>query len=385
MNIIVLGCGNIGSVVTKDLAESLPSAKIVMADLNKGRAEEAFSKINQDNVFWIQIDASNYRKLTNTLKQFDLALGALPGPMGFQSCKASIAAGVDMIDFSYMPEDVMALNKQALKANVCLIPDCGMSPGLSNVLVGHTLSNLERVKRVHIFTGGLPENSVPPLGYVITWSTSDLIDMYCRKESLVREGRITRVEAMSGLEEIRLPEVGILEAFYTDGLRTLLHTVTDTEEMWEKSLRYPGHIEKIKVLKALDFFDQKPMEIRNARISPREFTARLLDKKLKMPETRDIAIVRVETFGVKNGKKVVNICHVLNRYDKKNRVTAMARTTAYTASLVTQLIASKAIKEKGVIPPEKLGMNKKLYEKFLHEMIKRGVKIEETMKTLPDL
>jgi lysine 6-dehydrogenase len=382
VKIIVLGCGNIGSVVAKDLADSLPSTEIVMADVSKGRAQEAISKIDRDKVSWIRIDASNRYKLTNTLKKFDFAVGALPGAMGFQSCKAAIAAGVSMVDFSYMPEDVVALNKQAFKANVCLIPDCGMSPGLSNVLVGHALSNLDEVKSIHIITGGLPEKPVPPLGYVITWSINDLIDMYSRKVNLVKEGKITQVEAMSGFERITLPRVGRLECFYTDGLRTLLHTVTDAKEMWEKSLRYPGHAEKIKLLRTLGFFDEKPIEIQHGLVSPRELTARLLEKKLKMPQIRDIAIVLVETFGVKNGEEVEYIYYMLDEYDKKHRVTAMARTTAYTASLITQLLVSKAISEKGVVPPEKLGTNKTLYEKFLNDLKTRGIKIQEKTKNL---
>jgi lysine 6-dehydrogenase len=383
LKIIVLGCGNIGSVVGKDLAESLPSTEIVMADINKDQAEKTVTKINRNNVSWIQIDASSYRKLTSTLKKFDLAVSALPGSMGFQSCKASIAAGVDMVDFSYMPEDAMTLNKQALKANVCVIPDCGMSPGLSNILVGHALSNLNRIKSIHIFTGGLPEKPVPPLGYVMTWSIHDLIEVYSRRVNLVKESKITQVEAMSGLKEITIPKVGRLEAFYTDGLRTLLHTVADAEEMWEKTLRYPGHIEKIKLLKEFGFFDEKPITIGNTTVTPRELTARLLEKKLKMPEIRDVAIVFIETFGAKDGREIKYIYRMLDHYDEKHRVTAMARTTAYTASVITKLIASKTIKEKGIIPPEKLGMNNTLYKKFWNEMKKRGIKVEETMKTLP--
>ncbi len=383
MKIIVLGCGNIGSVVGKDLAESLPSIEIVMADISKDRAEKIVSRINRNNVSWIQIDASSYRKLRSTLKKFDVAVGALPGSMGFQSCKASIAAGVDMIDFSYMPEDALALNRQALKANVCVIPDCGMSPGLSNILVGHALNNLDRIKSIHIFTGGLPEKPVPPLGYVITWSIHDLIDMYSRRVNLVRESKIKQVEAMNGLEKRMIPKVGRLEAFYTDGLRTLLHTVADAEEMWEKTLRYPGHIAKIKLLRECGFFDEKPITIGNTTVSPRELTARLLEKKLMMPKIRDVAIVSVEIIGVKDGREMEYIYRMLDRYDEKHRVTAMARTTAYTASVVTKLIVSKVIKEKGVIPPEKLGSNNLLYEKFWNEMKKRGIKVEEAIKTLP--
>jgi len=380
VKIAVLGCGNIGSVVAKDLAQSLPKAEIVMADADKRRAEEAVSKIGQGNASWIQADASNYRELAKTLRKFDLSVCALPGSLGFRTCKASIAAKVDMVDVSYMPEDVLKLNKPALRAKVCVVPDCGMSPGLSNVLIGHAISKLDRVERVHILNGGLPERPVPPLGYVITWSVKDLIDMYLRKASIIEEGRVTKVEAMSGLEEVTFPGVGRLEAFYTDGLRTLLHTLKGVREMWEKTLRYRGHVQKIELLKTLGFFDEKPIEIGNASISPRELTARLLERKLKMPEVRDVVAMLVEVSGVKDGREVLYSYHMMDRYDKKNKVTAMARTTAYTTSIVAQLVAKKHVEEKGVIPPEKLGMNERIYEKFMSAMKKHGIKIKENRK-----
>jgi len=382
MKIIVLGCGNIGSVAAKDLAESLPSAEIVMADVSKSRAEEAASKIGQAGVSWVQADASSHSELVSTIKKFDLAVGALPGWMGYQACKASISAKVDIVDVSYMPEDVMTLNKDALKAKVCVVPDCGMSPGLGSILVGRAVSKLDQVESVHMLNGGLPASPVPPLGYVITWSVKDLIDMYSRKVSIVREGKVVQVEAMSGLEEITFPRVGKLEAFYTDGLRTLLHTVKGVRDMWEKSLRYPGHVEKIKLLKTLGFFDEKPVEVENHQIPPREMTARLLERKLKRPEIPDIVVMRVDVDGLKDGKKVMYTYHVLDRFDKKRKVTAMARTTAYTASVVAQLIAKKAVEEKGVVPPEKLGMNEKLYRKFMDLMKKRRIAVKENKKTM---
>jgi len=378
----VLGCGNIGSVAAQDLAESLPSAKITMVDVDKSRAEEAASKIGLNNVSWLQTDASNHSELVSTIKKFDLILGALPGGMGFKLCKASVAAKVNLIDVSYTPENVMALNKDAAKAKVCIIPDCGMSPGLGNILVGRAVSKLDKVESVHLLNGGLPEKPVPPLGYVITWSVKDLIDMYSRKVNIVKDGKAVQVEAMSGLEEITFPGLGRLEAFYTDGLRTLLHTVKGVSDMWEKSLRYPGHIERIKLLKTLGFFDEKQVEVRNIQISPREVTAKLLARKLKMPEVPDVVAMHVEVNGLKDGKKVMYTFHMLDRYDKKRRVTAMARTTAYTASIVAQLLAKKAIEEKGVFPPEKIGMNEKLYKKFMNMMKKRRIVIKESKKTL---
>jgi saccharopine dehydrogenase-like NADP-dependent oxidoreductase len=184
---------------------------------------------------------------------------------------------------------------------------------------------------------------------------------------------------MGGLEKIVFPGVGKLEAFYTDGLRTLLHTVK-AKDMWEKTLRYPGHVEQIKLLKNLGFFDEKPMEVDGITLCPREVTAKLLERKLRRPGIRDIVVMLVEASGTKNGKPIKYTYHVLDRYDKKRQVTAMARTTAYTTSTVAQLLAEKAVEEKGVVPPEKLGMNKELFEKFTGKMKKKRILIKCSKK-----
>jgi len=218
---------------------------------------------------------------------------------------------------------------------------------------------------------------VPPLGYVITWSASDLIDMYSRKVTIVKEGKTTRVEALTGLEETTFPGIGRVEAFYTDGLRTLLHTVKGVHEMWEKTLRYPGHVEKIELLKAMGFFDEEPLEIDGASVSPKDIATRLFERKLRKPEIRDVVAILIRVSGTKNGRDKIYSYQILDRYDEKRKVTAMARTTAYTASVVTQLLAQRMIEEKGVVPPEKIGMNEKLYVKFVNEMLKRGIKIQE--------
>jgi saccharopine dehydrogenase-like NADP-dependent oxidoreductase len=275
----------------------------------------------------------------------------------------------------------MTLNRAASRAGVSILPDCGMSPGLGSIFVGHVASRLDQVDSVYMFNGGIPEKPVPPLDYVITWSARDLIELYTREVSIVKNGRIVQVEAMSGLEEMTFPGVGKLEAFYSDGLRTLLRNVKVTNEMWEKSLRYPGHIEKIRLLKALGYFEEKPMTIDGISISPRDVTARILESKLKRPEVQDVVAMQVEVSGLKAGRKILYTFHLLDRFDKKKKVTALARTTAYTTSAVAQLVIDETIEEKGVIPPEKLGMNEIIYKKFMSLMKKRGILIAEKERT----
>jgi saccharopine dehydrogenase-like NADP-dependent oxidoreductase len=302
--------------------------------------------------------------------------------MGYQVCRAAINAKTDLVDVSYMPEDVMTLNKEASEAGISLLPDYGMSPGLGNILAGHAISGLENVESIHMLNGGLPEKPLPPLGYVITWSVNDLIDMYNRKVTIVKNGRAVQVEPLSGLEEIEFPGIGKLEAFYTDGLRTLLYTVKGCKDMWEKTLRYPGHVEKIKLLKTLGFFEEEPVQIGNTYVSPRDMTARLFERELKKKDVPDIVAMCIEVTGIQNGKRVMFAYDVFESFDRKLHVTAMARTTAYTTSAATQLVAKGMIAEKGVIPPETLGMNERLYEEFMRMMKAHEVTATETEKTL---
>jgi len=377
MKALVLGCGNIGPVAVEDIAKSISSAQIVVADKNKTRAKDVAERIAKNNVSWIQLDVSNHKESVDALKDFDLAMGFLPAKLGYRLAQACIAAETHLVDVSYMAEGSLTLNNEAVEAGVTIVPDCGLAPGISNILVGHAIAELDKAQRVHIMVGGLPEKPIPPLGYIITWSPESLIDEYTRKAMIVKEGRMVGVEALSGLEEVEFPQVGKLEAFYTDGLRTLLSTVKDVDEMWEKTLRHPGHAEKIRMLNALGFFDKEKIDVEGVHVSPRNVTAKLFERKLCKPELRDIVALKVEVSGVKNGTQKSYTYHLLDQYDEKQQVTSMARTTAYPASITAQLILKKAIKEKGVIPPEKIGMNGELFQMFLDELENRGIRIVE--------
>lgn len=377
MKVLVIGCGHIGSVSAEDFVESMGSVEVAIADKNAARAKEVAERIGSNNVSWIQLDVSNHSELVNALGSFDLVMGFLPGSLGYHLVEACVDAKKDLVDVSYMPEDPLRLNDRAVEAGVTVIPDCGLAPGISNVLVGHALEKLDKVLDIHIMVGGLPEKPTPPLDYVITWSPENLIDEYTRKTSTIKNGKVVEVETLSGLEKVEFPNVGKLEAFYTDGLRTLLHTVKNVDNMWEKTLRYPGHAEKIGLLKSLGFFDEEPISVDYANVSPRKLTVKLFEQKLRRQESRDLVAMKIEVSGVKNDKHVRYIYHMLDHYDETQGITAMARTTAYPASIIAQLMLRKAVKEKGVVPLEKLGMSEEFFSAFLNELENRGVKIAE--------
>jgi saccharopine dehydrogenase-like NADP-dependent oxidoreductase len=380
MKTLVLGCGNIGSVAAEDLAKSMPNCGVVVADKDEKRAETVAKGIGTGNISWTKLDMADHDRLVDALEGFDLAMGFLPGKLGYRLIKACIDAKRNLVDVSYMSENPLTLNTKASKAGVTIVPDCGLAPGISNVLVGHAAKELDRVKSVSIMVGGLPEKPVPPLGYVITWSPESLIDEYTGKAGIVERGKTVEVEALSGLETIRFPKVGKLEAFYTDGLRTLLYTMKNVDEMSEKTLRYPGHVEKIKLLDALGFFEEERIDVEGVDVSPRKLAVKLLARKLWRPEVRDIVVLKVEVSGTKKGRKTRYVYDLLDYFDEKRKITAMARTTAYPASIIAQLILRKAMKMKGVVPPEKISADNELFASFSKELKKRGIKINEEKK-----
>jgi len=378
MKVLILGCGNIGSVATQDFAESMSSVEVFVADKNMVRAKEVAKAIGADNVAGIQLNASSYNELVHTLETFDLVMGFLPGDLGYRLLEACVDVGKNLVDVSYMPENPLTLNDEAARADATIIPSCGLAPGISNILVGHAIGRLDEAQTVHIMVGGLPATPVPPLGYIITFSVESLIDEYTRKARIIKDSKVIDVEALSGLEEVEFPGVGRLEAFYTDGLKTLLHTVKDVDDMWEKTLRYPGHAKKMELFKDLGFFDEEPINVDGVSLSPRRLSARLFGQKLLMTEVKDIVAMKVEVSGVRGGRHVSYSYHLLDQYDERKGITAMARTTAYTASIIAQLILRKVIREKGVVPPEKIGMSEEFFSTFLKELRKRGIKITES-------
>ena len=376
--ILIIGSGYIGSVIAQDLTETLSSAEITISDGELEKAEVVASNIGRDNIRCIELNGSDHQSLISTLKGFDIAVGLTPGRVGYDVVKASIQAGVDIVDLSYMPQDPVTLNEEAIRKGTTVIPDCGVAPGLSHILVGRAASRLNKVREALILVGGIPEVPIPPLGYKVTWCAEDLVEEYVREAKIIKGGRQVIVKALDGLEEIDFPGIGRLEAFYTDGVRTLHHTLKGVENMWEKTLRYPGHAEKIKLLMDLGFFDGKPVNVRGINVTPQEFTTMLLERRLSMPGTKDIVAMKIEVIGDRERSEITYTYHLLDRYDEERKITAMARTTAYTASIIIQLLAKQEISEKGVIPPEKLGMKKEVFDKIMVELKKKGIKIIET-------
>jgi saccharopine dehydrogenase-like NADP-dependent oxidoreductase len=374
VNVIVLGSGKIGSIIGREFASNIEGSKITMGDINKAKARQAASAI--PGADWTTINTKDYHALVVQLSGYDLVLGALPGDFGWTALKAGLEGGIDMLDVSFTPEDPTSLDEEAKKKGVTIIPDCGVAPGLSNIIVGYASSKLDKVKTAHVMVGGIPEKPIPPLDYTITWSAEGLIDEYVREVSIIENGETVQVSALSGLEEIEFPGVGTLEAFYTDGLRTLAKSIKGVESMWEKTLRYPGHVENIRLLKALGFFDDEPVKVNEMMVTPRLMTARLLERSLWMPEIGDLLAMHISVQGEAGGVEKSYSYRVLDYYDHEKQVSAMARTTGYTAAIVAGMLAKGRIQEKGVVTPERLGMNPDFTEELFKELKKRGIQVK---------
>jgi lysine 6-dehydrogenase len=378
MKILSIGCGYIGSVLAEEIVNSLNFEKLIICDSTKEKIEETAKKLG-DRVFPLELDISNYSNLSKIIDNVDLVIGLSPGRLGFNVMKACVEKKKTLIDLSFMAEDPFFFRKSALEGEVIIIPDCGVAPGLSNILIGKASSQLDEVEDVLIYVGGLPQNPIPPLNYKVTWCVEDLFEEYTRKAKIIRNGKTVEVDALEGLEEIEFEGLGKFEAFFTDGVRTL-HDTIKANNMWEKTLRYSGHAEKIKLIKKLGLLKKEP--ITSINMSPWEFMCKFWEENLSFFEEKDFVLMRIKVSGRKGSAKFMHTYEVVDYFDDQRNITAMGRSTAYTAFAVIKLMIENRIHRKGVIPPEILGMDKKLFEEIEHTLKKKDLVIKEKIEKL---
>ena len=371
--VLVLGAGNQGQVIAKALSSQSSVERVVVMDMNEKKLG-LLAGVPKTFGFQADIRGETLRLL---LRDCDLVSGALPSELGFHAMKEAVDAGVDMIDTSFMREDPLVLDALARKNGVSVVPDCGVAPGLSHILVGHYLSMLRTAEGIHIMVGGLPQSPKPPLGYVVTWSVRDLIEEYTRPARIVRGKSIISVDPLSESNLVDVPGLGKLESFYSDGLRTLLRTVSDVESMDERTLRYPGHVDKIRVLRDCGMFNKEPLFIEGCRICPRDVTAEILSRALSGENKKDLTILVVSVSGTENGRRVTLKGRLLDHYDERTQFSSMARSTAFTNAAVCNLLLTGQLKEKGIIPPETIGMNARYFRKIVDYLEVQGICIEE--------
>lgn len=369
--IVVLGCGRVGALMAIDLAAH---AELDVTAVD-ARAEALRRLKSRARVKIKKADLSDPGTVSALVEGFDVAVGSVPGSIGFATMKAVIKAGVNYADISFFPEDPFRLDGLARARGVTAVVDCGVAPGLSNMIVGHVHSTLERTQSVTIMVGGLPKKRVQPWEYKAPFSPPDVLEEYTRPARLVRKGRVVTLPALTDVEQVKLPGVGILEAFNTDGLRTLIRTIR-ARNMTEKTLRYPGHADKARLLRDTGLLDKREIRVGEALVRPLDVTSRLLFPLWELDEgEEEFTVMRVEIGGRKDGRRVRYSYDLLDRYDKRTGDTSMARTTGFPNAIVAHLMATGEFSHEGVCPPEYIGRNARVFREVIQELRRRGVRL----------
>jgi saccharopine dehydrogenase-like NADP-dependent oxidoreductase len=377
MKILVVGCGKVGSEIARDLAESDEVDSVVAMDASSQNLRLLRKKVPR-RLQTVELSISQKTRFHNLLEKVDLVCGALPGRLGFDLMTETVKAGRDTLDISYTPKDPFQLQGKAKEAGCRVVPQCGVAPGFTNMCVGDASRRLDQMKSVEVFVGGLPENPEPPLNYRIVFSLEDVVNEYSRPVQVIEEGERKRVEALSGRGLTSFPGVGKLEYFLTDGLGSLPRSYPKTREMHEFTLRYPGHADMMKTLRDLGFFERRPVRIGGVVVEPRQLSIELLRGAMSKGSPEDFLALRVDVKGLSNGKKIHLRYQLLDRYNRKSGVSAMARTTAYPCTSVALLVGHGEIKETGIITPEKIAQDPRLFRYVLARLGERGVKMRMT-------
>ncbi len=374
--IIVLGAGLVGSAIVYDLAQ-VKEFQVTAADINTNSLEKI---ADLPGVKTEQSDLSNPDTLRSLIKDIDLVICAVPGFMGYQTLETVISAGKNVVDISFFPEDPFGLDDLAKEKGVTAVVDCGVAPGLCNIIAGYVSDKLDEPDYYHCYVGGLPEIREWPYEYKAVFSPADVLEEYTRPARLVENGQEVIYPALSGIELIDFPETGTLEAFNTDGLRTLRHTL-GFPTMKEKTLRYPGHANLMRTFRESGFFSSDPVEVDGSQVIPLSLTSRLLFDQWFMKEgEKDLTVMQVVLKGKEKNKQVVYQYDLLDHFNEKTGITSMARTTGYTCTIVARQLLKGMIPDRGICPPEYLGKIPHLFEDLLGEYQKRGINLIETIK-----
>jgi len=377
-NITVLGAGLVGFPIALDLSKD-ENLKVTIHDIRKERLNWIHD--NHPEISTLQTDLSDAEAVRDAVRGADLVMNAVPGHLGYRTLELVIGEGKNVIDIAFFPEDLFDLDPLAREKDVLVISDIGVAPGMSNVLSGYAFRKFEKTDKIRIYVGGLPKIRQWPFEYRAVFSPIDVIEEYTRPARFIREGKLVEMPALSEPELIDFEGFGTLEAFNSDGLRSLIRTI-DCPDMIEKTLRYPGHIDKIKLLKSCGFFSTEAVNVKGQSIRPIDLTTRLLFPLWDLKDEEDMTIMKVYAEGIKDGKKMSYTWSLSDFYDHKTGIHSMARTTGYTATAAARMVMAGLYTRKGVSPPEYIGFDEKCTRFMLEDLERRGVKYKETTENL---
>src|SRR5258708_1166956 len=364
--IIVLGAGLVGKAMAIDLAKDFD---VTSVDFN----EEALKAVSEHGIKTLKLDFSNHQSLSSTIQPFDLVVGAVPGFLGFQTVKTVIEAGKNMVDISFFPEDPFLLDELAKKKNVTAVTDCGVAPGMGNVILGFHNHRM-KIDSYECLVGGLPVMREWPYEYKAVFSPIDVIEEYIRPARYVQNSSVIIKEALSDPELVHFDGVGTLESWNSDGLRSLIKTMPNIPNMIEKTLRYPGCIEYLRVLRETGLFSHEEIEVKGIKIKPVDVTAKLLFPKWKLkPGEEEFTVMRIRIAGNENVKAKKYEYNLLDRTERSSGTLSMARTTGYTCTAVSNLVLNGQFNRKGICPPEYVGEKESDFDFVVKYLADRGV------------
>lgn len=376
MRMLVLGAGLQGSACAYDLLQRPEVERVTLADLHPGRLPAFLRKKKSKRLVTARLDAKHSARLRKLMRGHDAVLNALPYYFNYPVAKAAVATGLHCADLGGNTEIVhkqKTLHAAARKARVSVIPDCGLAPGMVNIIAAEGIRRVGDAESVKIFVGGLPQKPEPPLNYQIVYSLEGALDYYTTPSWVLREGRPERVDALSELEEVQFPSpVGTLEAFHTGGgISTMPWAYRGKVRTMEyKTLRYPGHVAIMRPIREMGLLGLDPVVVKGTAVVPRDAFIAAVSPRLTKPNGRDLVALRVEVKG-RNGRRVA--WQLLDYYDQAAGISAMMRTTGYSLAITGVMQVDGRVSAAGVYTPDEAVP----FEPYLEELRKRGVEIRE--------
>jgi lysine 6-dehydrogenase len=368
LKIAVLGAGMVGRAIALDLATTFDVTSIDISD-NSLRALQN----KAPNIKIIKRNLTDNKSYPELLLPFDFVVTAVPGFMGYKTLEAVILSKKNVVDISFSPENVLQLDKLAKENNVTAIVDCGVAPGMSNLIVGYYNEQMQ-IENFECLVGGLPKEKIKPFEYKAPFSPIDVIEEYTRPARFIEDGNLVTKPALTDAELINFDKAGTLESFNTDGLRSLLFTMPGIKNMKEKTLRYPGHIDLMKALIAGGFFSEEKIDYNGMKLSPLEFSSAILFKQWKLGEgEEEFTIMQIRISGKENGIQKTIVYDLFDEYDAATKTSSMARTTGYTCTAALHLLINNLFSEKGVFPPELIGKHEQCFTFILNYLKERYV------------
>lgn len=374
---LVLGAGLQGSACAYDLLQNEEVTEVRLADIDTGRLAPFLAPYSGKRLIPTPLDVRDGEAVRALMGEADAAMSAIPYYFNLDLARHAATAGVHFCDLGGNTDIVFEqkeLDAQAKEKKITIVPDCGLAPGMVNILAQHGIDQMDSTEEVKIFVGGLPQNPEPPLNYQIVYSLEGVLDYYTTLSWVVRDGKREQVKALSEIEPVDFPEpVGELEAFHTaGGLSTMAFRYEkDIPVMEYKTLRYPGHAKIMEAIRELGLLDLEPVDVKGVRVAPRDVAVAAMGARLTKPEGRDLVALRVIVKGQKAGEAKTVKFDLIDKYDEERGISAMMRTTGYSLSITGQMQARGEVTPAGVHTPDECVPA----GKYIEELGKRGVEI----------